>query len=342
MRFTVSESTDPPIKDLLEKHFILWYDDVDTGPEHFPYSVGLGGYILPLITVITMDSPDTFLDRSTGRQHPLRFIHRLKQHIGDLDHSVSLDLKDAILSLKILASEHLPAEVFLDGDVNGDKQLGVAEVINALNNTTYVGFDSDCDEQTSTCHGVPVVLSTTGQIWMDRNLGASRVATSPTDQEAFGDLYQWGRLADGHQHRNSSATTTLSTSDTPEHGQFIQVSQYPVDWRTPQNNGLWQIDTALNNPCPSGFRVPTADELELEWAFFNILDGTGAYNSPLKLPMAGKRTYEGVVEGEGTEGRYWTSTVSGVYAKNLYYISVIGGLSTKDRAVGCSIRCIKD
>ncbi len=33
----------------------------------------------------------------------------------------------------------------------------------------------------------------TGKIWMDRNLGASRVAQSSIDEEAYGYLYQWGR-----------------------------------------------------------------------------------------------------------------------------------------------------
>ena len=37
---------------------------------------------------------------------------------------------------------------------------------------------------------VPTVTSA-GQVWMDRNLGASRVATSFDDEEAYGDLYQW-------------------------------------------------------------------------------------------------------------------------------------------------------
>ena len=36
---------------------------------------------------------------------------------------------------------------------------------------------------------VSTVLSTTGKIWMDRNLGASQVATSLTDAASFGDLY---------------------------------------------------------------------------------------------------------------------------------------------------------
>jgi hypothetical protein len=47
-----------------------------------------------------------------------------------------------------------------------------------------------------------------GQIWMDRNLGASRVATSSTDSEAYGDLYQWGRGTDGHEKRDSGTTLT--------------------------------------------------------------------------------------------------------------------------------------
>lgn len=40
---------------------------------------------------------------------------------------------------------------------------------------------------------VPTVTTATGRVWMDRNLGASSVATSSNDAEAYGDLYQWGR-----------------------------------------------------------------------------------------------------------------------------------------------------
>jgi hypothetical protein len=54
------------------------------------------------------------------------------------------------------------------------------------------------------------VTSSTGQVWMDRNLGASQVATSSTDPASYGDLYQWGRPADGHQKRKSATTATLA------------------------------------------------------------------------------------------------------------------------------------
>jgi len=43
---------------------------------------------------------------------------------------------------------------------------------------------------------VPTVISKTGRVWMDRNLGASQVATSSTDPLSLGDLYQWGRGTD--------------------------------------------------------------------------------------------------------------------------------------------------
>ena len=58
-----------------------------------------------------------------------------------------------------------------------------------------------------------VTNPTTGDILIDRNLGASQVATSSTDADAYGDLYQWGRGTDGHQIRTSGTTSTLSSTD---------------------------------------------------------------------------------------------------------------------------------
>ena len=37
------------------------------------------------------------------------------------------------------------------------------------------------------------------QTWMDRNLGARRVATAVDDVFSYGNYYQWGRPADGHE-----------------------------------------------------------------------------------------------------------------------------------------------
>ena len=104
---------------------------------------------------------------------------------------------------------------------------------------------------------VDVTNPTTGKIWMDRNLGATQVATTTTDQASYGDLYQWGRRADGHQCRTSPTTVTLSSVDQPAHGDFILAPNAPYDWRSPQNANLWQGVNGVNNPCPSGYRLPT-------------------------------------------------------------------------------------
>ena len=104
-----------------------------------------------------------------------------------------------------------------------------------------------------------VTNPTTGEIWMDRNLGASQVATSSTDANAYGDLYQWGRAADGHESRTSATTSTnaTATSAVPNDGNawdgfFITEGSYPYDWLTPQDDNLWQGVSGTNNPCPSG------------------------------------------------------------------------------------------
>lgn len=96
-----------------------------------------------------------------------------------------------------------------------------------------------------------VINFTTGKVWMDRNLGASQVATSSTDIASYGDLYQWGRGTDGHQIRTSGTTATLSSSDNPGHGDFITNGSSPNDWRSPQNDNLWQVVTVCQQK-PSG------------------------------------------------------------------------------------------
>jgi hypothetical protein len=83
---------------------------------------------------------------------------------------------------------------------------------------------------------IPTVVGANNRVWMDRNLGASQVATSSGDAAGYGDLYQWGRGTDGHQIRTSGTTGTLSTSDQPGHGNFIITTSSPLDWLSSANN----------------------------------------------------------------------------------------------------------
>lgn len=200
------------------------------------------------------------------------------------------------------------------------------------------------------------VLSSTGRIWMDRNLGATRVATSSTDEEAFGDLYQWGRPSDGHQLRTSATTFSLSSTDVPGNALFvifgINSPDIYMDWRKPQNNNLWQGVNGINCPCPQGYRIPTSDEWLEE---FKSWKGSYAYqdafNSPLKLPMAGLRGYyTGNTGGSASLGVYWTSTIERNYVFTAQFDRNAGNNSNPvqkyvigtNRSTGASVRCIKD
>jgi uncharacterized protein (TIGR02145 family) len=132
-----------------------------------------------------------------------------------------------------------------------------------------------------------------------------------------------------------------SNSDIPGHADFITGFN---DWRNPQNHNLWQGLGGVNNPCPHGFRLPTESEWAAELASWDTSDAAGAFASPLKLVVsAGFRTYfDGKVDGMGTTGSYWSSTVNGNFSRRFNYS--FDGFSFDDyaRAQGFSVRCIKD
>jgi hypothetical protein len=192
---------------------------------------------------------------------------------------------------------------------------------------------------------VDVTNPTTGRIWMDRNLGATQVATSSTDANAYGDLYQWGRRADGHQCRTSPTTGTISSTDSPAHGNFIlALNNAPsYDWRSPQNANLWQGVNGVNNPCPSGYRIPTETEINAERLSWSVNTSVGAFASPLKWTLAGYRYYDtGTLNDVGSDGLYWSSTVSGSSSRNLNFISSFATFNANLRAFGFTVRCIKE
>jgi uncharacterized protein (TIGR02145 family) len=190
---------------------------------------------------------------------------------------------------------------------------------------------------------VEVTNPATGRVWMDRNLGASRAATSSTDDQAYGDLYQWGRATDGHQKRTSSTTTTLSSGDQPGHGSFIVAPNTPNDWRNPQNDNLWQGVNGINNPCPVGYRLPTEAEWDAERASWSSSNTSGAFASPLKLPLAGYRHRgSGLFVDVSSGGYYWSGSESGTGARVLYFSSSDAGMFSLFRAYGFSARCLRD
>lgn len=228
---------------------------------------------------------------------------------------------------------------------------GQMQVYNGITWTNLVGgtasvsaYSSGSTFCTSGAAAVVNVTSLTGRIWMDRNLGAAQVATSSIDANAYGDLYQWGRRTDGHQCRTSPNTSTLSSTDQPAHGDFILSLITPYDWRSPQNTNLWNGLNGVNNPCPTGYRLPTDTELSAELSSWTGgYNATGAFASPLKLTMAGyHNNSDGSLQYVGTHGLYWSSTISGTTSLFLFFYNSTAVMGTDGHSRGYSVRCIKD
>ncbi|PAM92765.1 hypothetical protein B4N84_21785 [Flavobacterium sp. IR1] len=190
---------------------------------------------------------------------------------------------------------------------------------------------------------IPTVVGIAGKIWMEYNLGATKVPSSMNDIAQHGDLFQWGRRADGHEKLSSGTTPATSNIDIPSHDKFITAA----NWRSPANDNLWQAVSGTNNPCPTGFRVPTVQEWNDEISKSNIKEKISAYNSVLKLTIGGYRYTNGNHAG-GTEGYYWTSDyiTNSSESKYIVFSHNLAGVNpnypNNDRGHGMSVRCIKE
>ncbi|MGP1560695.1 MAG: Ig-like domain-containing protein [Helicobacteraceae bacterium] len=194
----------------------------------------------------------------------------------------------------------------------------------------------------------------TGRTWLDRNLGAKKVCESFDDENCYGDYFQWGRSANGHEKVYSEVEDHTRdgrsgvVKDVKKGGKF--VTWKPFDWKAVQDNTLWQGVNGKNNPCPKGYRVPTRDEILAETTNAQGAQNLGSkqkhLDSFLKLPTNGFRkhdTRDGIVEQRGYVGNLWTSSTSDSRTVYSFWFDGSGsGYKNADRATGYGVRCIKD
>lgn len=218
-------------------------------------------------------------------------------------------------------------------------------------NSFILSTTPNCSFSRITAANVASVVGAAGETWMAYNLGATAVPSSATDYTQYGSLYQWGRGSDGHQLINwtainagtaANATTgTASTGDTPGNALYISTAAN-ADWRTTANDNLWQGVTGINNPCPTGYRLPTDAEWVAEITASGITGVPSAYSSVLKLTASGLRSNTGAFFNGGGHGNYHSSTLVGALTRRRNFQAASAGTIDTGRSYGVSVRCIKD
>jgi uncharacterized protein (TIGR02145 family) len=221
-----------------------------------------------------------------------------------------------------------------------------------------------------------------------------RNSSLATDSTVYGHLYQWGRIADGHQRRDSpkakggdsikvydySGYREQVHPDSSYYGHFLYLgtdSENSGNWRP--NIGLaeiaWRVDGYWNDPCPSGWLLPTSHHyraiidgysslLRKENATSNTIiqtaltdptpgfefkpDGT---TTTLFLPLVGMRSIassNSLPTTTGNRGPYWTSETIGAqaYALQVRHDAVSKCvdclvMSPLRRGYGGAVRCVK-
>ena len=157
--------------------------------------------------------------------------------------------------------------------------------------------------------------------WATHNVDAPGTFTA--NPEDAGMFFQWNRRQGWN---NAGEPTPANWNETPAEG---------TDWY------------AVNDPCPTGWRVPTLEELqslfdaENVWTTQNGVNGRlfGTYPNRIFLPAVGRRHIDGTLYFVGLEGFYWSTSTS--TASRLRFRVDYIGIRDLSPAYGFSVRCVE-
>lgn len=227
------------------------------------------------------------------------------------------------------------------------------------------------------------------------NLGVEESPSTPSpllyNTLLNGDVYQWGRIADGHEKANSPIfvpspaigeitypTTPIDLLDSNGQpmdnppfnfrvGSFIPVTSasqsiFYGDWSAAHNAKLWgdgtqnpQMTKSVNDPCPTGFRLPTAQEMTIIMNALTVdnsqngaIPKAGDDETILFLPYTTVRGTNGIAleTSNNIKAQYWTSTTTAntvlALVKAFKMESTGMTIVDTDRAWGNAVRCIAE
>ena len=164
--------------------------------------------------------------------------------------------------------------------------------------------------------------------WATRNVNT--VGTFAAAPESSGMLFQWNR-------RTAWASTGTVSG-----------------WSNSAAEGtIWESE---NDPCPTGWRVPTRYEFQSlfaprvirNWTTQDGVNGVvfGEAPNQLFLPASGLRNTSGALIATNEQGGYWSSThlttstnVNALFLNNTH---LRVGIASSNRAQGFSVRCVED
>ena len=196
------------------------------------------------------------------------------------------------------------------------------------------------------------------------NLGSANTAADPftPSWEIIGNYYQWGTnpTCFGLEGTGNPCSSPVFGAEGPTASNAN--SGTISGWNTTDTgNGAWKDnEKTANDPCPTGFRVPTntqwlgvlANNTRSivgggSWAGSPTNYATGLnFGSALFLPAAGSRdSTNGSLTDRGRAGVYWSSTeLSFPFAMYLLFLenASIDGTYSSNRTYASSVRCIAE
>ena len=250
----------------------------------------------------------------------------------------------------------------IDCGLNGELQIynGITWT-NSIGNTAA---DKDCKVPTNSGGFL---------VFKCHNLGADESANPFTPSwQLNGAYFQWGTKpvdtnGDGYRTKPNNGIQGFAAAPTgPAVGQANDAAV--GSWNTSAAaNGAWNVTEATpiktaNDPCPSGYRVPTRNEwvsiysttpvnTQANWSNVGTYSASPTnysagknVNNSLYLPASGYRSNSGgTLDERGSYGYYWSSTVNGASAYTLYFSSgSVSPAGSSNRLLGFSVRCVAE
>ena len=215
-----------------------------------------------------------------------------------------------------------PVNVTVTVDAHTDKEVRkTSVVVNMKSGETKLSATIEITQEVSEW----VIID--GIKWATRNVDMpGTFAAKPEDAGMF---YQWNRKV------GWSATDPLVNSDGG------------TTWNSSHADAPGNIWELSNDPCPTGWRVPTWFELRSlvnagsEWTTINGVNGRifGSGNNSLFLSAAGYRnSMDGTLNSLGISGFYWSTRTMFFLGLDSNYAAMVDNVPS----IGISVRCVAE